>query len=100
MAPFRESTYRGYLARWESQLKPRCADILLRDFRVLPAQRVINKIHRQNPEMKYSTLSHLRNLLSLIFNEAERMELLPKGEGNPVNLVRLPDAPEDDETYA
>src|SRR5215472_7034977 len=96
----RESTYRGYLARWESQLKPRCADMRLRDFRVLSAQQVIDTIHRQNPEMKYSTLAHLRNLLSLIFDEAERLELLPKGAGNPVKLVRLPDAPEDDETYA
>jgi len=96
----RESTYRGYLARWESQLKPRCADMRLRDFRVLSAQQVIDGIHRQNPEMKYSTLAHLRNLLSLIFDEAERLELLPKGAGNPVKLVRLPDAPEDDETCA
>jgi len=96
----RESTYRGYLARWESQLKPRCADMRLRDFRVLSAQQIIDTIHRQNPEMKYSTLAHLKNLLSLIFDEAERLELLPKGAGNPVKLVRLPDAPEDDETYA
>jgi integrase len=96
----RESTYRGYLARWQSQLKPRCADKRLRDFRVLSAQQVLDEIHRQNPAMKYSTLAHLRNLLSLIFDEAERLELLPKGTGNPVRLVRLPDAPEDDQTYA
>ena len=96
----RESTYRGYLARWESQLKPRCADARLRDFRVLSAQQVIDTIHRQNPVMKYSTLAHLKNLLSLIFDEAERLELLPRGLGNPVKLVRLPDAPEDQETYA
>jgi integrase len=72
----------------------------LRDFRVLSAQQVLDTIHRQNPAMKYSTLAHLRNLLWLIFDEAERLELLPKGAGNPVKLVRLPDAPEDDETYA
>jgi len=96
----RESTYRGYVARWESQLKPRCGDTRLRDFRVLSAQQVIDSIHRQNPEMKRSTLAHLKNLLSLIFDEAERLELLPRGAGNPAKLVRLPDAPEDDETYA
>ncbi len=72
----------------------------LRDFRVLSAQQVIDAIHRQNRELKYSTLAHLRNLLSLIFDEAERLELLPKGAGNPVKLVRLPDAPEDNETHA
>jgi len=50
--------------------------------------------------MKYSTLKHLKNLLSLIFDEAERLELLPNDVGNPIKLVRLPDAPDDDETYA
>jgi integrase len=39
-------------------------------------------------------------VLSLIFDDAERLELLPKGAGNPVKLVRLPDAPEDSDTYA
>jgi integrase len=96
----RQSTFRGYLARWESQLKPRCGEIRLRDFRVIAAQDVIDAIHRQHLEMKRSTLAHLKNLLSLIFDEAERLELLPKGAGNPVKLVRLPNAPEDDETYA
>lgn len=33
----RQSTYRGYVARWQSQLKPRCGDQRLRDFRVLSA---------------------------------------------------------------
>ena len=96
----RQSTYRGYLARWESQLKPRCGDKRLRDFRVLEGQKVIDDIHRQNPEMKYKTLGHLKNLLSLIVDEAERLEVLPRGAGNPIKLVRLPDAPEDNETYA
>jgi integrase len=96
----RQSTYRGYLARWEVQLKPRCGDMRLRDFRVLAGQQVINDIHRQNPEMKYSTLGHLKNLLSVIFDEAERLELLPRGAGNPIKLVRLPDAQEDNETHS
>lgn len=96
----RQSTYRGYVARWKSQLQPRCGEMRLRDFRVISAQDVIDSIHRQHSEMKRSTLAHLKNLLSLIFDEAERLELLPKGAGNPVKLVRLPNAPEDDETYA
>ena len=29
----RESTLRGYRARWESQLRPRCGAVRLRDFR-------------------------------------------------------------------
>ena len=100
MQRVRQSTYAGYLARWKSQLRPRCGEMRLRDFRVISAQKIIDAIHRQHPEMKRSTLAHLKNLLSLIFDEAERLELLPKGGGNPVKLVRLPDAPEDNETYA
>lgn len=50
--------------------------------------------------MKRSSLAHLKNLLSLIFDEAERLELLPRGKGNPAKLVRLPNAPSDNETHA
>ena len=77
----RESTYAGYVHRWESQLKARCADVRLRDFRVLTAQQLINDVHRQNPEMKRSSLAYLNNLLSLIFDEAARLEFLPIGFG-------------------
>jgi integrase len=96
----RESTYRGYVARWESQLKPRCGGARLNAFGVMAAQQTIDSIARQNPEMKRSTLLHLKNLLGLIFDDAERLEFLPKGKGNPAKLVRLPNAPDADQTYA
>jgi hypothetical protein len=42
---------------------------------------------RTQVSLKYSTLDHLRNLLSLIFDEAERLELLV--DGKPFPLGRL-----------
>ena len=96
----RESTYHGYVARWESQLKPRCENTRLNDLGVMAAQHVIDSINRQNPEMKRKTVGHLKSLLGMIFDEAERLEFLPKGKGNPAKLVRLPSAPDDGETYA
>jgi integrase len=50
--------------------------------------------------MKRSTLAHLKNLLSLLFDEAERLELLPAGFINPAKLVRLPNAPGESKTHA
>jgi integrase len=96
----RQSTYKGYVGRWESQLKARCGSSRLDQFTTLNAQQVIDSIARQHPKMKRSSLAHLKNLLSLIFDEAERLELLPRGKGNPAKLVRLPTAPDNDETYA
>lgn len=74
----RQSAYVGYVHRWESQLKARCADVRLRDFRALTGQKLIGDIHRQSPKMKYSSLAHLKKMLSLIFDEADRLELLTK----------------------
>jgi hypothetical protein len=76
--------------RWESQLKPRCESSQLNQFTTLNAQQMIDNVARQNPEMKRSSLVHLKNLLSLIFDEAEWLEVLPRGKGNPVKMVRLP----------
>jgi integrase len=97
----RECTLAGYRGRWRSQLKPRCENETLRAFNVLAAQGVLDSIHRQNPEMTRSTLVHLRNLLSLVFDDAERLGLLDKSQGNPVRLVRIPKrAPKGKDTYA
>jgi len=96
----RQSTLKGYRARWESQLRPRCGDVRLRDFTALSAQRVIDDVNRQNPKMKRSSLAHLKNLLSLIFDEALRLDCADKARGNCVRLVKIPRAPEGDETHS
>jgi integrase len=85
----RECTLAGYRGRWRSQLKPRCESKTLRDFDVVEAQGVIDSIRRQNPEMTRSTLIHLRNLLSLVFDDALRLKMLDAAKGNPVRLVKI-----------
>lgn len=94
----RQSTRKGYRARWDSQLRLRCEHVRLRDFTALSAQRLMDDVNRQNPTMKRSSLSHLKNLLSLIFNEALRLGYADADRGNPAKLIRIPRAPEADET--
>lgn len=96
----RQSTLRGYRARWTSQLLPRCGDVRLRDFNALSAQQVIDDVNRQNPKMVRSSLSHLKNLLSLIFDEALRLGCADAAKGNPARLVKIPRAPEGEETHS
>src|SRR5256885_9327481 len=48
----RASTVKGYKARWAFQLKPRCAQYRLRDFRTSDAQRLLAGIARGCPELR------------------------------------------------
>ena len=96
----RQSTLKGYRARWASQLLSRCGEIRLRDFNALSAQRIIDDVNRQNPTMKRSSLAHLKNLLSLIFDEALRLGCADAARGNPARLIKIPRAPEGDETHS
>jgi integrase len=96
----RQSTLKGYRARWESQLRSRCGDVRLRDFNALSAQRVIDDVHQQSPQMVRSSLAHLKNLLSLMLDEALRLGCGDAAKGNPARLVKIPRAPEGDETHS
>jgi len=105
----RKSTLAGYKRRWKF-LKPYCGSIRLRDFRTVDGQRILNEIARQNPALLGSTLQHLKSLLSAFFTYAIGLGILD-GEvtisgtrktvtGNPMRGVRIPNAPEGEETYA
>jgi integrase len=94
----RASTVKGYKARWASQLKPRCASYRLRDFRTSDAQRLLADIARGCPDLRRSTLHHLRSLLSAIFKHAIQQGYL--NGSNPIREVGVPTAPEGDDTYA
>jgi integrase len=72
----------------------------LRDLTAFSAQRVIDDVNRQNPKMKRSSLAHLKNLLSLIFDEALRLGSADAAKGNRARLVKIPGAPEGDETHS
>jgi hypothetical protein len=66
----RESTLKGYKARWESQLKARCGHIRLQEFGTPQAHKLLADVGRANPELRRSTMHHLRSLLSGIFRHA------------------------------
>ena len=94
----RASTVKGYKARWTSQLKPRCGECRLRDFRTSDAQRLLQDVARENPTLLRSTLHHLRSLLSGMFKYAIQQGYLDGP--NPLREVTIPTAPEGDDTYA
>lgn len=94
----RASTVKGYKARWTSQLKPRCGLFRLRDFRTCDAHRILCDVARQHPELRRSTLHHIRSLLSAIFKHAIQQGYL--NGPNPIREVGVPSAPEGDDTYA
>jgi integrase len=94
----RESTLKGYRARWESQLKARCGHFRLRDFRTCDGQKLLADIARQDGALLRSTLRHLRSLLSGIFKHAIQQGYL--NGPNPIREVGTPGAPEGAETYA
>lgn len=94
----RESTLKGYRARWESQLKARCGKFRLRDFRTCDGQKLLADIARQDSTLMRSTLRHLRSLLSGIFRHAIQQGYL--NGPNPMREVGTPGAPEGQETHA
>jgi len=94
----RASTVKGYRARWASQLKPRCGQIRLRDFRTPDAQRVLADIAKSNPTLRRSTLRHLRSLLSGIFKHAIQQGYL--AGANPIREAGTPSAPEGEDSHA
>ena len=94
----RASTMKGYRARWESQLKARCGQFRLRDFRTCDGQKVLAEIARQDGTLLRSTLRHLRSLLSGMFRHAIQQGYL--SGANPIREVGTPGAAEGEETYA
>lgn len=94
----RASTLKGYKARWNSQLKARCGQFRLREFKTPQAHKVLADIGRANPELTRSTLHHLRSLLSAIFRHAIQQGYLTGA--NPIREASIPSAPEGKETYA
>jgi integrase len=94
----RASTVRGYRTIWEKQLKPRCGQCRLRDFKTPQAHKVLADIGRANPKMTRSSLHNLRSLLSGVFRHAIQQGYLLGA--NPIREASIPRAPEGNETYA
>ena len=87
--------YRGY---WKNSLAPRCGSQLLRDFSTPEAQRVLEGIARDNPEMTKATLHKLKSILSAVFKLAIQQEY--RLGSNPMRETSLPRARASAETVA
>src|ERR1700756_3397485 len=94
----RASTLKGYKARWNSQLRARCGQFRLREFKTPQAHKVLADLGREHPEFTWSTLHHFRSLLSAIFRHAIQQGYL--SGANPIREASIPKAPEGEETYA
>ena len=83
------STYFGYKSLWRMYLKPRLADIAMRDFRCVDATNLLATIHREH-KIGRATLRHCKALLSVIFVHAKRGGILDSN--NPIQDCGLPNA--------
>jgi len=65
------STLKTDRNRWKTHLRPRCAEVRLREFRKVTGEHLLQEIARQNSLSK-ATLKQLKSLLSAIFKHAKR----------------------------
>jgi len=93
----RPSTYCGYRDLWENHLKPRCADLWLREMRTCQIQRILDDAAREGT-LGRNSIKHLKVALSGIFKFAKQQGYFD-GE-NPVRDTVIPAARESRETYA
>src|SRR6267378_1495611 len=77
--------YREFLKRW---IRPRWADLDIRDVRTVVVERWLRQMHRADgAPLADATKAKIRNLMSVLFNHAIRFEWLEQGK-NPITLVR------------
>ena len=77
--------YRDFLNRW---IRPRWADLEIRDVRTVEVERWIRHLRRSDGgSLSDGTKSKIRSLMSVLFNHAIRYEWLEQGS-NPITLVR------------
>jgi integrase len=93
----RPSTYCGYRDIWENHLKPRCADLWLREVRTCDVQQVLDDAARGGT-LGHNSVKHLKVALSGVFKFAKQQGYFD-GE-NPVRDTVIPAARESQETYA
>jgi integrase len=92
------STVHCYRYYWNRVLEPRAGALPLRDFNTPVAQRLLDEIARQNPEMRKTTLHKLKSMLSAIFKLAIQQDY--RLGPNPIRETSLPRARESGETIA
>lgn len=93
----RPSTYRSYRNMWKCDLKLRCGQIRLRNFRTADGEHFLAEIARQY-DLSRTTLGHIKNLMSGVFKYAKRIGAI--NGINPMQDVSIPRARPAAETYA
>jgi integrase len=81
------STVHGYRGIFRMYLKPRLANVSLRDFSCGQATKLLFDLHREHNLSKKS-LRHCKNLLGVIFTHAKRNDVIA-GE-NPIRDAAIP----------
>lgn len=93
----RPSTYCGYRDIWQNHLKPRCADLWLREVRTCDVQQVLDDVAREGV-LGRNSIKHVKVALSGVFKFAKQQGYFD-GE-NPARDTVIPAARESTETYA
>ncbi|HWX94055.1 MAG TPA: tyrosine-type recombinase/integrase [Terriglobales bacterium] len=83
----RASTFNGYGHVWEKHLKPRIADVRVRDFRTWDGERLLQEIATES-SLSRATLKQIKSLLSAIFKHAKRCGAI--NGVNPMQDVSIP----------
>jgi integrase len=106
----RPVTRKGYRMIWDKYLKSRreMSKLALRDFHTIHGQQLLNDIARQareaalskkrNAGLSKNSLKHIKSFLSGVFAEAKRLDVL--NAFNPMQGIKIPEAREEEETYA
>lgn len=91
------STLKTDRNRWKTYLRPRCAEVRLRELRTVTGEHLLQEIARQNSLSK-ATLKQLKSLLSAIFKHAKRQGFI---DGvNPMQDVSIPKGRKSEPTHA
>lgn len=85
-AELKPSTVHGYKGLWRMYVKPRAADITLRDFRCVDATNILAAIHREHG-LSRKSLRHCKSLLGSIFTHAKRAGVIDE---NPIRDAGIP----------
>ena len=84
------STSYCHKLNWQKQLAPRVGQILVRDFATTDAQRALDSIARDNPDLSRQTLFRYKSLLSGILRHAINQGYC--SAPNPVSSTEVPSA--------
>lgn len=94
----RASTRKGYRDIWDLHVKHRLGKLMLRQFRTVNGEQLLQAIARDNGDLGRNSLKRIKSFLSGVFKQAKRLGILDNV--NPIQDVSIPHARGPQETYA